>query len=63
MRLGFAQRRDPWWDLEGVSARRDRRRRQATSTAAFILAIVANGLTLAVWYHLLEPEIVRLLPW
>jgi len=63
MRLGFAQRRDPWWDLEGVTARRDRRRRQATSIAAFALAVLANGLTVATWYRLLEPEILRLLPW
>jgi len=52
---------DPWWDLEGVAARRHRVRRQAVTAAAFLAAEVACGLTLAVWVARLVPDLPRLL--
>ena len=53
----FAWRRkaDPWWDLEGVSARRNRIRRQVVGGAAFLTSEIACGLTLAVWLLHVNP--------
>jgi hypothetical protein len=52
---------DPWWDLEGVAARRARVRHQAVGAAAFFTAEVACGLTLAVWLARLLPDLPRLI--
>jgi hypothetical protein len=46
-RLRLPGRRDPWWDLEGSSARRDRRLRRLLEVVVLIallvlLAIVFN---------------------
>ena len=59
-RLAHRSKTDPWWDLEGVAARRSRIRRQAVSAAAFFTAEVACGLTLAVWLARLVPDLPRL---
>ena len=52
--------RDPWWD-DGTGARRARGRRRAVSVTALIVAIVACGLTVAVWILQLVPTAGRLL--
>lgn len=52
--------RDPWWD-DGTGVRRARGRRRAVSVAALIVAIVACGLTVAVWILQLVPTAGRLL--
>jgi hypothetical protein len=54
-------RSDPWWDLEGSGARRDRTRRRIVGGVAFALAVSASGLTAAMWFRLLEPALARLL--
>lgn len=52
--------RDPFWD-DGVGARRSRTRRRWVSIAAFAIAIVATGLTAALWILELVPAAGRLL--
>jgi hypothetical protein len=54
-------RRDPWWDLEGRAARRTRLRIRLTTLSALGLAIMACGLTTAVWLRMLAPVAERLL--
>jgi hypothetical protein len=58
----FARRTkaDPWWDLEGVAARRTRVRRQVLGLTAFFTAEVACGLTLAVCLSRLIPALPHL---
>jgi hypothetical protein len=51
-------RRDPWWDLEGSGARHQRLRGRVVSLLAFALAIASCGLTAAVWFRLVGPEIL-----
>jgi hypothetical protein len=46
---------DPWWDLDGAGVKRDRIRRRIVGGTAFAIAIVACGLTSAVWLRTLEP--------
>ncbi len=53
-------RRDPWWDLEGVDARRNRQRRTFVGSLAFAVAVVACGLTTAAWLQVLLPVLGRL---
>jgi hypothetical protein len=60
-RLAHRPKTDPWWDLEGVAARRSRIRSQAVGAAAFFTAEVACGLTLAVWVARLVPDLPRLI--
>jgi len=55
--FAWRKKTDPWWDLEGVAARRDRIRRQLVGTTAFFTAEIACGLTLAVWLVRLVPGI------
>jgi hypothetical protein len=46
-------RRDPWWDVEGSAARRDRRRHQLVAMTAFVASIAAvSGATFAWAIHL-----------
>jgi hypothetical protein len=52
--------RDPFWD-DGVGARRSRTRRRWISRLALAIAIVAVGLTAAVWILELVPDAGRLL--
>jgi hypothetical protein len=49
---------DPFWDLEGRGAKRDRIRHKIVSDFAFALAIVACGLTAAAWLRILVPVIL-----
>ncbi len=51
----FKRAHDPWWDLEGRGARRDRIRHRIVADIAFALAIVACGLTAAAWLRTLAP--------
>jgi hypothetical protein len=46
---------DPWWDLDGAGVKRDRVRRRVVGGMALVIAIVACGLTSAVWLRALEP--------
>ena len=52
--------RDPFWD-DGGGARRSRTRRRWVSRAALAIAIVATGLTAALWILELVPGAGRLL--
>jgi hypothetical protein len=54
-RFANRSKTDPWWDLEGVAARRDRARRRIVGNLAFLIAEIACGLTLAVWLARLHP--------
>lgn len=47
--------RDPWWGLEGVGAKRTRRRVQVEGLVAIAMAIGACGLAAAVWLRELAP--------
>lgn len=55
LRLPMATRRDPWWDLDGKGARRHRTRVRIEGAVAFVLAVVACGLTAAAWLQLILP--------
>ena len=46
--------RDPFWD-DGTGARRTHRRRRVESVLAMAIAIVACGLTAALWLRTLAP--------
>lgn len=48
--------RDPFWD-DGVGARRARTRRRRISRVALAIAIVAVGLTAAVWILAFDPTV------
>jgi archaellum biogenesis protein FlaJ (TadC family) len=39
-RLPFGRRRDPWWDMEGRSVRRDRRLRRLLQVLVLLSALV-----------------------
>jgi cytoskeletal protein RodZ len=52
--------RDPFWD-DGVGARRSRTRRRWVSRLALAIAIVASGLTAALWIRELVPLAEQLL--
>jgi hypothetical protein len=58
--LSMRRRRDPWWDLEGVDARRNRQRRTFVGSLAFAVAVVACGLTIAAWVQVLLPVLGQL---
>ncbi|HEV2006112.1 MAG TPA: hypothetical protein VGQ85_05800 [Candidatus Limnocylindrales bacterium] len=48
MHLPLFNRRDPWWDVEGSAARRDRRRHRLVAMAAFVASLAAvSGATYA----------------
>ena len=49
LHLSVPGRRDPWWGLEGPSARRHRARVMIESGVAFILAIGAFCFMVALW--------------
>jgi hypothetical protein len=51
--------RDPFWD-DGKGARRTHRRLRVEGLIALALAIVATGLTVAVWLRTLAPFMDRL---
>jgi hypothetical protein len=52
--------RDPFWD-DGTGARRARTRRRVVSMLALAIAIVASGLTAALWIRQLAPIAEQLL--
>ncbi len=54
------QGRDPFWD-DGVGARRSRTRRRWVGRLALAIAIVAAGLTAALWILELVPAAGRFL--
>ncbi len=53
----FRRAHDPWWDLEGRGAKRDRIRHKIVADIAFALAIVACGITAAAWLLTLAPVV------
>ncbi len=52
--IGRLRPRDPWWD-DGTGARRSHRRIKIEGFVAFSVAIVACGLTVALWLRTLAP--------
>ena len=52
--FGRLRMRDPWWD-DGTGARRTHRRVRIESFIAFSIAIVACGVTAALWLRALAP--------
>ena len=54
MTVRLRRSRDPFWD-DGKGARRTHRRVQIEGLLAIALAIVAVGVTAAVWLRLLAP--------
>jgi hypothetical protein len=58
--IGRLRPRNPWYDLEGKGAYRNRWRKRLTADLAFAVAIVACGLTAFAWVT--ESGILRLLP-
>ncbi len=47
--LSLFRRRDPWWEVDGPAARRDRRRRRFVASVAFLTALVALGCAAVAW--------------
>lgn len=45
----FAPRRDPWWDVDGPAARRQRRQKRIMSFAAFVASVFAVTGSAYVW--------------
>ncbi len=52
--FGRLRMRDPWWD-DGTGARKTHRRVRIESFIAFSIAIVACGVTAALWLRALAP--------
>lgn len=52
--IGRLRPRDPWWD-DGTGARRSHRRIKIEGLVALSVAIVACGLTVALWLRTLAP--------
>ena len=52
--IGRLRTRDPWWD-DGTGARRSHRRTRIEGFVALSIAIVACGLTVALWLRTLAP--------
>ncbi len=53
--LALRRKTDPWWDLDGDAARRARFRRRLKGDAAFLIAEIAIGLTMAMWLLRMDP--------
>jgi hypothetical protein len=51
---------DPFWDLDGAGVKRDRIRHRIVSMIAFTLAVIASGLTAALWLRTVAPVIPQL---
>ena len=45
----FEPRRDPWWELDGPAARRQRRRHKIVSYAAFVASVFAVSGSAYAW--------------
>jgi hypothetical protein len=41
MPFAMFNRRDPWWEVDGPAARRERRRERFVSVAAFVASLTA----------------------
>jgi hypothetical protein len=53
MPMGLFMRRDPWWEIDGPAARRERRRRRMVSFAAFLMSLFAVTASAYAWaFHL-----------
>jgi hypothetical protein len=52
--FGRLRTRDPWWD-DGTGARKTHRRVRIEGFIALSIAIVACGVTLALWLRALAP--------
>ena len=52
--IGRLRTRDPWWD-DGRGARRTQRRVRIEGFIALSIAIVACGVTVALWLRTLAP--------
>jgi hypothetical protein len=53
MPLALFNRHDPWWEVDGPAARRERRHQRFVSLAAFITALAAvSGAAYAWAFHL-----------
>jgi len=59
MTVRFRRSRDPFWD-DGKGARRTHRRVKFEGLLAIAMAIVAVGVTAAVWLRLLAPLATQL---
>ncbi len=49
MPFALFDRRDPWWEVDGPAARRQRRRQRAMSLAAFFASLTAVSGATYVW--------------
>ncbi|MEO5964005.1 MAG: hypothetical protein ABIR11_00970 [Candidatus Limnocylindrales bacterium] len=47
--LSMFNRRDPWWESDGLAARRERRKRVVMGSLAFSAAVVAVAATVFAW--------------
>jgi hypothetical protein len=53
MPFAMFNRRDPWWEVDGPAARRERRRHRFVSLVAFVMALTAVSGAAYVWaFHL-----------
>jgi hypothetical protein len=53
MPLVLFARRDPWWEIDGPAARRERRRRRLVSITAFVMSLFAVTASAYAWaFHL-----------
>ena len=51
---------DPFWDMDGAGVKRARIKRRVVGALAFAIAVVATGLTVAVWLRTLAPALHQL---
>jgi len=49
MPFAFFNRRDPWWDVDGPAARRQRRRQRFVSIVAFVASLTAVSGATYMW--------------
>ena len=53
MPMAMFEKHDPWWEIDGPAARRERRRQRIVSFAAFAASLVAVMGSAYVWaFHL-----------
>jgi hypothetical protein len=53
MPFALFRRRDPWWEIDGPAARRERRRQRFVSLVAFVAALAAVSAAAYAWaFHL-----------
>jgi hypothetical protein len=49
MPFAMFNRRDPWWEVDGPAARRERRRQRFVSVAAFVTSLMAVSGAAYIW--------------